>query len=150
VERLLFGVPLAILGQQRSIGVGITIFDIAIQGYSLADPVAPLAKRNFEHIFRMIRTRIPRIANRISDGEASRAFAEAAIGFAQELIALPYNDSDECAERFGKFDAQLTHEFNVQWLLKGGKLVSKHFHLNSKTVAWWLSNHVIGTKHSLL
>jgi hypothetical protein len=149
-QTMLFGVPLAILGQQRSIRVGITIFEIAIQGYSLADPVAPLARRNFEHIFRMIRTRIPRIANRISDSEASRAFAEAAVGFAQELIALPYNDSDECAERFGKFDAQLTHEFNVQWLLKGGKPVSKHFNLNSKTVAWWLSNHVIGTEHSLI
>jgi hypothetical protein len=147
---MLFGVPLSILGTDRSIKVGISAFDIVIQGYSIDDPTSPLARRNFEHIFKMIRSRLTRITNSNSDSEASGAFADAALAFGKELIAVPNNDTDECAKRFSKFDAQLTHELSVKWLVSGGEIVSKHFDLNSKSVAWWLSNYAIGTEQGLM
>ena len=75
---------------------------------------------------------------------------DTALAFGRELIGLPYNDSDEAAELFGKFDAQLIHELNVKWLVNRGGLVSKHFDLNSKSVAWWLSNYVVGTGQALM
>jgi hypothetical protein len=149
-QPMLFGIPLAILSEQRSIRVGISAFELAIQGYSLSDPMNPLARRHFEHIFKMVSTRMPRIASAMSSGEDSQAFVDAAIEFAKQLIALPDNDSDECSERLGKLDSALTHELNVKWLTRSGEIISKHFDLNSKTVAWWLSNHVTGTEGSLI
>jgi hypothetical protein len=47
---MLFGVPLSILGNDRSIRIGVSAFDIAIQGYSLDNPTGPLVRRNFEHM----------------------------------------------------------------------------------------------------
>ena len=147
---MLFGVPLSILGNDRSIRIGVSAFDIAIQGYSLDNPTGPLVRRNFEYIFKMIRARSVRIADRNSDSKSKGDFTDTALAFGRELIGLPYNDSDQAAELFGKFDAQLIHELNVKWLVNGGGLVSKHFDLNSKSVAWWLSNYVVGTEQALM
>src|SRR6185312_4571968 len=131
---MLFGVPLSILGNDRSIRIGVSAFDIAIQGYSLDNPTGPLVRRNFEYIFKMIRARSARFADKNSDIKPKEVFTDAALAFGRELIGLPYKDSDEAAELFGKFDAQLVHDLNVKWLVNGGGLVSKHFDLNSKSV----------------
>ena len=149
-QAMLFGVPLAILGEQRSIKVGLSTFEVAIQGYSLADPMNPLARRNFDNVFGMIKTRMPRIIKKSSDKKEGQGFSDAALGFTKELIALHYKDFNEGVERLAEFDAHLIHQFSVNWLVRGGEVVSKHFRLGSKSVAWWLSNHIIGTEQSLI
>src|SRR5262249_28906631 len=109
----LFGVPLAILGDQRTIKVGLSTFEVAIQGYSLADPMNPLARRNFDHLFVMARTRMPRIANMAADGKEGQSVSDAARDFTKELIALRDKDSDDCVERLRKIDAHLVHQLSV-------------------------------------
>jgi hypothetical protein len=148
-QAMLFGVPLGILGQEKNIKIGQTAFEIAIQGFSLADPMNPLARRNFENVLGMIRARVPVIANLSSDRKAAGEFSDAAKSFVKELIEIRSNDSLGVAKRVSDIDEQLVCRLSVSWLGCDGQVAGNHFLLDSRSVIWWLSNYIIGTEQSI-
>jgi len=147
---MLFATSLDVFGNNRTIRPGPNCFDIAVQGYNLIEPMTPLARRNFEYIFRMIRTRASAIVRMSSDEAAKKSFCDAAIGFAEAIIDLPYNDTADYSASLARFDTQLAHMVSVRWLQGNGDVAGGDIPLNSNLVAQWLANHIVGTEKALL